>query len=135
MNIQESVERILRNKESLADLFYETFLRDYPQVQKHFENVNFRHQTVLLTMALMVMERHTRGPYQATESYLRYLGTKHHDRGIPPEAFPLFAAALLSTLKRFHGDDWDDGLAEQWRDAIARTSETMLEGYRTHFSV
>jgi hemoglobin-like flavoprotein len=135
MNIQESVEQILRNKESLADLFYEVFLGEYPEVKRHFESVNFRHQSVLLTMALMVTERHHRGPYPATENYLRYLGTKHHDRGIPPEAFPLFTAALMSTLERFHGAEWDEALAGQWREAIDRASETMLEGYRTHFSV
>jgi hemoglobin-like flavoprotein len=135
MNIQESVERILQHKESLADLFYEVFLRECPEVRRHFDQVNFRHQSVLLTMALMVMERHHRGPYPATESYLRYLGTKHHDRGVPAETYPLFAAALLSTLQRFHGDDWNEELAGQWREAIGQASATMLQGYDTHFSV
>jgi hemoglobin-like flavoprotein len=135
MNIQESVERVLQRKENLADLFYEVFLRDYPEVRQHFDGVNFRHQSVLLTMALMVMERHHRGQYPAIESYLKYLGSKHHDRGIPAESFPLFAAALLATLEQFHGADWNAELAGQWRAAIDRASATMLEGYRTRFSV
>jgi hypothetical protein len=41
----------------------------------------------------------------------------------------------MSTLERFHGAEWDEELAGQWREAIDRASETMLEGYRTHFSV
>jgi hemoglobin-like flavoprotein len=135
MNIQESVERILQHKESLADLFYEVFLREYPEVRRHFDGVIFSHQSVLLTMALMVIERHQRGPYPATESYLKYLGTKHHDRGIPAEAYPLFAAALLATLEQFHGADWDAEVAGQWRAAINRAITTMLEGYRSHFNV
>jgi hemoglobin-like flavoprotein len=67
--------------------------------------------------------------------YLRYLGTKHHDRGIPAELFPKFRDALLAALERFHSNDWNAHLARQWHDAIDHATATMLSGYRHHYTV
>src|SRR5262245_20460207 len=110
MDIQESLDQILRNRENLAELFYAEFLDHYPEVRSHFEGVNLRRQAVLLTMALLVMERHYRCGYPATEMYLKYLGTRHHSRGVPVEQYPMFRGALLTALERFHGPDWDGRL-------------------------
>jgi len=94
-----------------------------------------RHQPVLLTMVLMVLVNHYVNKYSATELYLRYLGSKHKDRQIPPELYPKFRSALLATLERFHGPDWDKGLSEQWQGAIDLATQIMLEGYKEHFIV
>lgn len=135
MDIHESVHRILMQQQTFADLFYLVFLERYPNVRSHFKGVNMRHQGVLLTMALMVMERHYSGSYPATQMYLMYLGTKHHDRGIALALFPHFHDALMATLERFHSTDWNSQLAGQWHEAIDRTIQTMLEGYQEHFNV
>ena len=135
MDIQQSLQRILEQKETVADLFYIVFLERYPEVRRYFQGVNLRTQAVLLTMALMVMERHYSGSYPATEMYLQYLGTKHHDRGIPPELFAKFREALLRTLERFHSKDWNAHLARQWGAAINRAAATMFQGYRQHYTV
>jgi hemoglobin-like flavoprotein len=135
MTIHDSVHRILEQQATFADLFYLVFLESYPEVRRHFEGVNMKRQAMLLTMALMVMERHYSGSYPATRMYLQYLGTRHHDWGIPEDQFPSFRDALVATLMRFHGSEWNPQLAEQWQVAIDRTIDTMLEGYREHFSV
>jgi hemoglobin-like flavoprotein len=135
MDIQESVHEILQRKESFADVFYLVFLEDYPDVRQHFTHVNFKHQSALLTMALLVIERHYEHAYPATEMYLNYLGCKHDERGIPPQQYPMFRAALLNTLERFHGKSWNDHLATQWRQAIDRAIEAMIKGYRKHYHV
>ena len=135
MDICDSVHQVLGQKESFADVFYLVFLENYPEVRQHFAQVNFKHQNALLTMALMVMERHYRYHYPATEMYLNYLGTKHDERGIPPQLYPLFRDALMASLQRFHGQAWDDHLAQQWRIAIDETMESMIRGYRKHHHV
>src|SRR5262249_39747199 len=95
MTINESLDGVLKEKESLANLFYFTiFFDEYPEVRPYFDKVNMRHQVVLLTMALMVMVNHYVNKYSATEMYLRYLGTKHKDRGIPVDLYPKFRSAL-----------------------------------------
>lgn len=135
MNLHDSVRRILEQKETMADMFYIIFLDRYPELRKHFEGVNLRNQSVLLTMALMVMERHAAGNFPATQMYLKYLGSKHHARGIPEDSYPKFREALLATLERFHSKDWTPALAAQWRHAIDHAAQTMLEGYRQPISV
>jgi len=134
MDIHESMHRILQQKDTLADLFYLVFLERYPEVRRHFEGVDMQGQAALLTMALMVMERHYQGSYPATAMYLRYLGTKHHDRGTHREDFPKFSAAMLATLERFHSNDWNPQLARQWAEAIDKATAEMLQGYRHHYS-
>ncbi len=135
MDIQGSLHRILEQKETLADIFYLLFLADYPEVRRHFEGVNLRFQSVLLTMALMVMERNYTGSYPATAMYLKYLGARHQSWGIPEHLYASFRTALLAALERFHSQDWSASLAEQWGAAIDRATAAMLEGYREPMSV
>src|SRR5262249_17248451 len=130
MYIAESLHAILGERDRLADLFYQHFLERYPEVSTHFEGVNLRRQTMLLTMALMVMERPYSGNYAATAMYLSYLGSKHHDRGILQHQFPQFREALLAVLEQFHGENWGPELATQWAGAIDHTIATMLKGYK-----
>jgi hemoglobin-like flavoprotein len=67
--------------------------------------------------------------FPAIAMYLKILGEKHREWGIPREHFPKFRAAMLATLDRFHGEDWSAELAQQWKDAIDLASHKMLEGY------
>lgn len=129
MNITESVDRVLRQEETMADLFYLIFLDRSPEVRHHFEDVDLDRQAVLLTMALLAIERNYAGRYPATANYLRLLGKQHQELGIAPELYPAFRNALLATLERFHGDDWGPELARQWREAIDRAVAIMLEAY------
>ncbi len=135
MNIQESMHRILAHKDNVAALFYSIFFERYPEVKPYFEGVKLSHQAELLRMALMVMERHFTHSYSATGYFLKYLGTRHKDRGIPQDDYPKFGQALLATLQQFHGPDWDALLGGQWQEAIDRATGLLFEGYRTHYTV
>jgi hemoglobin-like flavoprotein len=136
MDIQESMQRILERRGSAGEqFFYAVFFDRHPEVMAHFRGVNVEQQAMLLTMALMVIERHYTRSYPTTAMYLRYLGTKHHSRGIEPELYPKFRDALLATLQGFHGSGWDTALAGQWGEAIDRAAATMLEGYKERFHV
>jgi hemoglobin-like flavoprotein len=135
MDIHESVHRILERKDSLGELFYAVFLERHPEVQRYFAGVDLRQQALMLTMALLIVERHYSGAYPATGSYLKYLGSQHHTRKIPAELYPKFCDALLAALGRFHGPDWDGRLAVQWGEALDRAAATMLQGYEQRFTV
>ncbi len=130
MTIEESLRRVLEDRDGIAALFYETFFERHPEAKELFKDVNFKYQTVLLTMALMVVERHYARAYRATELYLQHLGHKHHQRAVPPEMYPKWVESLLVALAKFHGTDWDDAAARQWRAALERATDVMLAGYR-----
>jgi hemoglobin-like flavoprotein len=135
MDIRESLDFVLSQKELFGKQFYALFLGRHPELRPHFAGVNMLHQELMLTMALTAVARHHRSASPATEMYLQYLGTQHHDRGVTPESYPKFRAAFLETLERVHGAQWDPDLASQWGEAIDCTTATMLEGYRQRFHV
>ena len=135
IDIQESLQRLLQHQAAVADLFYEIFLDRYPEARPYFQGVNLRQQAILLTMALTVIEGYYSHSFPSMAMYLKYLGTKHHGRGVPAELYPSFCDALLSALEQFHGPDWNPRLAGQWQEAIRRASQAMLEGYRERFTV
>jgi hemoglobin-like flavoprotein len=133
LNIHQSLEQILRSKDAFGESFYQVFFDRYPHVRKHFDGVNMRRQAVLLTMALIVIERYYYEPFQATEQYLQYLGTRHKEWEIPRELYPQWADAMLTSLALFHGDQWSDELGRQWQEAIGRATELLFEGYDERF--
>jgi hypothetical protein len=90
---------------------------------------------LVLTMALQVIGRCGDGGYSAVDQYLQYLGTRHSDRAIPQELYPKWRDAMLQTLERFHGDDWDAHLAQQWSQSIDTAAEIMFRGYEVRFRV
>ena len=87
----------------------------------------------LLTMALVTIECHYSNSFPATEHYLKVLGYRHFDAGIPPELFPRFGESLIETLRDYHGADWDEELERQWTEAFEKTTATMLQGYKQEF--
>jgi hemoglobin-like flavoprotein len=129
MTIQDSLRRVLEDRDGVAAVFYELFFERHPEAKPFFEGVNLEHQAVLLTMSLMVVERYHATGYRVTDLYLRYLGHKHHTRDVPPELFPKWIESLLAALEKFHGEDWDAEAAGQWRAALDRAAGVMLDGY------
>jgi hemoglobin-like flavoprotein len=129
MDIQESLHRLLQSKESFGVQFYKVFFDRCPEARAYFAGINMDYQAALLTMALKILEAYYIRSYPAMATYLKYLGHKHHSRAIPPDLYPRWRDALLDTLERFHGPDWDDKAALQWREAFERAREAMSQGY------
>lgn len=134
MDIEQSVQQLLKQKQVVIERFYDIFLNRHPEVRPYFENVNLNHQATLLTMALIMVESHYSQSYPATTHYLHVLGHRHHQNGIKPEHFAKFRDCLLETLAEFHGDDWTTDLAHQWRQAVEKSVSTMLEGYERAYT-
>jgi hemoglobin-like flavoprotein len=135
MDIHDSLQRILQAKDHLAIMFYDHFLDKFPEVRPYFENVDFGRQRILLTTALMIIERYYSNPTPAIEQYLQYLGTRHHEMKIPREMYAKWIIAMIDTMQRFHGTQWSPELEQQWREAIDRARVSMFQGYDVHITV
>lgn len=134
MDIAGSVQTILSRKDVAIRRFYDLFLNRHPEARPYFDGVNLEHQATLLTMALIMVEAHYSHAYPATEHYLKVLGHRHHNDGIPQELFPKFRDCLIETLAEVHGEEWDDILARHWREAIDKATATMFEGYQRPYT-
>jgi hemoglobin-like flavoprotein len=136
MDIRVSLELILSGSSPrFSDRFYETFFDQYPEVEKWFGGVDLKRQGVLLAMALQVMVEHHLRRHLVMKNYLNLLGNRHHRLGIPASDYPKFGASLLSALRDFHAERWDDDLAEQWRAASDEAIRLMAEGHADDFQV
>jgi hemoglobin-like flavoprotein len=135
VDIRESIRQILQAKDELGVMFYEHFLEKYPELQKHFQDIDLKRQSTLLVTALMIIERHWTDPRTGTELYLRHLGTKHKDFGIPEDAYESWLEAMLETMQKFHGQDWTPSVESQWRQAFDLAIQNILRGYAQRVSV
>jgi hemoglobin-like flavoprotein len=136
MEIQDSVHQILQSTEAVADQFYRHYLDAHPEVLRYFQGMDLKRQAIQLHMALLLAAHHYVHRYPATTSYLKVLGHTHAARrGVPVEAYDSFRDCLIETLAEFHGKDWDEQLATQWREALDLAIATMLEGYEGVHSV
>jgi len=129
MEIHESLQRIMKSESLFGDTFYEIFFDQCPAACKHFERVDMKRQALVLTMALTLIEQYVANGYPAIAQYLRHLGTAHGDKGIPREMYVNWRDAMLTSLEKFHGDEWNDSLSDAWAEAIDATTQVMFEGY------
>jgi len=128
--LQDSLHQILQHgKGDLGRAFYVRFFEVCPEAQPFFRDVDLAVQANMLVNALHVVVSHANHRFPATESYLKILGNRHHQRGIPAYMYLRFLAALLDVLEEFHADHWEGELAKEWREAMDLTAQTMLAGH------
>ena len=56
---------------------------------------------------------------------VKYLGDQHNRRAVPPDQYPKFGDVLLAALEQFHGANWNETLASEWREVIALHPSTF----------
>jgi hemoglobin-like flavoprotein len=129
MQLDNSLQRVLADKNLVIRRFYERFLSEQPEAKELFANVDMKQQALMLTMALIVVEAHSRNSYPAVEHYLHVLGDRHREAGVPRDMFVPFRDCLVETIRSCHADEWDEDLANEWRAELDRATQTMFEGY------
>jgi hemoglobin-like flavoprotein len=135
MEMHASIQRILEAKDELGTMFYERLFAAHPEFQQYFERVDFQRQNSLLVTGLMIIEAHATRPTPATETYLQYLGTRHHDMKVPKHLYDAWVETMLQTMHEFHGQEWSSDLEQQWRRAFRVAVDTMFEGYNQRVTV
>jgi hemoglobin-like flavoprotein len=135
MLISDSLDRILKERTLLTKPFYDRLFKECPQFILFFSSSNFAVQPLMLMVALQAIVSYFHGNYPPIGEYLRYLGTRHRRLSVSREDLSQFCDVLIATVQDFHGDDWDENLANDWRKALAMARERMLEGYDQDFHV
>lgn len=133
MQLEESLQRVLADKDLVIHQFYDRFLAQQPEARRLFEGVDMARQALMLTMALIVVEAHSRNSYPAVEHYLHVLGDRHREAGVSRELFEPFRECLIETIRSCQTEDWNEQLADAWRSALVRASETIFDGYEGEF--
>lgn len=129
MDIAASSHEIQTHEQVVTDRFYEKFFARRPDIRRMFENADMKHQSIVLRMALLIIEQYYRFRYASAADYLKVLGHRHLRLGIDRSEYSEWRTCLLETLAEFHGSDWHDGLEKEWGEAADAAIERMLEGY------
>jgi hemoglobin-like flavoprotein len=128
VNLSDSVKQVLAASEVFGELFYEEFFRRCPEAEPYFRGADMRRQQLMVTMTLTTIQQHHDGGYPAVEKYLKHLGVLHHRKSIPMDTYPHWRAAMLHTLARLHGPEWNRHLSAEWGEALDGALRVMLHG-------
>lgn len=128
MNLDQSIKQVLNASDVFGELFYEEFFRRCPEAKPFFGDADMERQSLLITMTLTTVQQYHDGQYPALESYLKHLGVVHERKNVPMETYPHWRAAMLHTLAKLHGPDWNRKLSAEWGLALDGALRVMLHG-------
>ncbi|MET7337437.1 globin domain-containing protein [Nonomuraea sp. NPDC005650] len=106
-------------------LFSDLFLR-VPGYREMFP-VSMRNQRDRLMRALAFAVEHAGGLQEITP-YLHQLARSHRKLGVANEHYVQWSASVVSTMQRFSGNTWDDGLDREWREFLGALSRVLVDG-------
>ena len=128
MNLSESVKQVLAASDVFGELFYEEFFRRCPEAKPYFGDADMERQALVVTMTLTTVQQYHEGGYPAIQAYLKHLGVQHDRKQVPMETYPHWRAAMLRTLAKLHGPEWNRKLSAEWGEALDGALRVMLHG-------
>lgn len=125
--LRYSFRRLEPRADALAETFYDTLFKRYPEVVPLFEGVRIDEQRKKLLRALALVVRHLEQP-DFLRAYLQGLGAIHLAYGVAPEHYSAVGECLIAALAQTAGSSWSEAEESAWKGAFALISETMLAG-------
>ncbi len=108
----------------VGGLFYDKLFHEFPEVEKLFTNSREEQAKKLIEMVNIVVMRLDRLA-ELTED-IRQLAKRHVQYGVVPKHYEQVGEALLWTLEKGLGSDWNPELAEAWTECYTTLSSTMI---------
>lgn len=123
LELQSSLDFILKNEEQFARRFYDKVFRMAPSVRSLFRQ-DMTAQGRLLTHMLGGIVYSLSRPEQLVMG-LRTLGKSHEKYGVKPEYYPIVEACLLETIREEMGEFYTEELGKAWKQALAFITDQM----------
>jgi hemoglobin-like flavoprotein len=108
----------------LGDVFYGRLFFKYPNLRPLFKGPMDRQYQKFIDMLSILVARLDR-PH-AVEQEISQLGQSHAQYGIKPEHYEPVKDALLWTLERGLGNDWNDDVRQGWIACYDKLTGAML---------
>jgi hemoglobin-like flavoprotein len=123
-SVQESFKKVAPISETAAELFYNRLFEIAPEVRPLFKGDMKAQGKKLMTVLAVAVNGLSDLP--SIVPTVEKLGVKHIDYGVKEEHFPIVAEALLWTLEKGLGGDWNDELKSAWTEAYRLLAGTMI---------
>jgi len=123
LELQQSLDYLLRNEEEFAEKFYARVFEKAPETKALFKN-NMTSQGRLLTHMLAGIVYSMSRP-EHLHLGLKLLGESHSRYGVLEAHYPVVLSSLLETIKDSLGENYSDQLIEAWEKALTTITSEM----------
>ncbi|MEM7176308.1 MAG: globin family protein [Pseudomonadota bacterium] len=123
--VQSSFQKVAPIADKAADIFYDRLFEVAPEVRPMFAADMTRQKEVLMqTLGTAVQNLHQ---VEKILPVVKDLGVKHLGYGVKDEHYDIVGGALLFTLEKGLGDDWNDELKTAWAETYGTVAGVMKE--------
>ena len=122
--IENSFEKIVKNKEVFINSFYDDLFKLAPEVEHLFEKTSKERQGEKLYNALVILVENINDP-EALKDILQPLGQDHLNYGTQLAHYPVVGECLINSLKKFNKEEWSDDTESVWLETYNTVVELM----------
>lgn len=123
--VQDSFKKVLPIADTAADIFYDRLFEVAPEVRPMFAaDMSKQKKALMGTLAVAVESLHK---VEEIIPVVKELGAKHLTYGVKDEHYDTVGGALLFTLEKGLGDDWNDDLKAAWTETYGTVAGVMKE--------
>jgi hemoglobin-like flavoprotein len=123
--VQDSFEKVVPIASTAADIFYDRLFEVAPEVRPMFAaDMTKQKEQLMATLATAVKSLDNT---DAIVPVLQKLGRDHVGYGVKDEHYDTVGGALLFTLEKGLGEDWNDELKDAWGETYGLVASVMKE--------
>jgi hemoglobin-like flavoprotein len=112
----------------IGDVFYSKLFFENPKLRQMFP-ASMEHQYKKMIVMLSVIISKLDKLNEITGD-IKVMALKHERYGVKPQHYRLVGKALLWTIERGLGNDWNDKVKEAWLACYTKIAETMIAAIR-----
>jgi len=123
LELQSSLEFLLRNRESFSEKFYARVFQKSPETRSLFKTDMIKQGRLLTHMLGGIIYTMSRPDHLALG--LKELGKNHSRYGVKAEHYPVVLESLLETIKEELGEIYNENLATAWEQTLTFVTSEM----------
>lgn len=108
----------------VGEVFYGKLFMSYPRL-RHMFTIPIEQQSKKLVEMLSIIVGRLDRPNEFQQE-IRQLAIRHIDYGVKPEHYKAVGEALMWTLEKGLGKDWNEDVKESWNACYQMLSQTMI---------
>jgi len=108
----------------IGDVFYSKLFFDNPKLRQLFPASMEEQYRKMIDMLSVIISKVDR-PNEITED-IKAMALRHESYGVKPQHYRLLGNALLWTMERGLGNDWNDKVKDAWFACYTKIAETMI---------
>jgi hemoglobin-like flavoprotein len=109
----------------IGDVFYSRLFQQMPSFRPMFKTNMIEQYTKIVDMLSLIVSKLDK--IEILTNDIKQLAIRHVQYGVRPAHYKIVGDALLWTLEKGLGKDWNDETREAWATCYNMLSDTMIE--------